>query len=460
MSVPLARTDPEESTRPPGREAARRRRARLTIAVTVVLLITAVVVVSVRSGGHRHGTATVPTPTGSVPPSGSTGRDRQIRGLLRQRSAAILHHDRRGFLATVDPQSPAFRRSQARMFANLARVHFASWSYRFAATSSHLSSPRLTRYRAPTWVPSSFVLHYRIAGFDRRPTARPQYPTFVRRNGRWYLGSLSDFVSQGKVSATDLWDYAPVHVVRKGRVLVLGPADELANMEQVAAVADAAIPNVDEVWGRHWAQRAVVLVPSTQREMGLIDADRGDLDQIAALTSAEVQSANGRPAPVGDRITINPRNWPDLGPLGQTVVLTHEMTHVATRADTGAQTPKWLAEGFAEYVGFHAVDVSTGLAAADLARRVQAGVVPRRLPTDHAFRGSSRTLSADYQSSWLACRYIADRYGQAALVRFYRAVGTSRLGSGAAVRAALHSVLHLSLARFTARWRTYLREQL
>jgi hypothetical protein len=318
----------------------------------------------------------------------------------------------------------------------------------------------LTRYHAPTWVPSFFSLHYRLAGFDVHPTDRRQFPTFVKRHGRWYLGSLSDFAAAGRVSATDLWNFAPVHVIRRPDVLVLGPASELPTMSAVADVVTASIPKVTAVWGRHWARKAVVLVPSSQHEMALIASDRDDLSQIAALTSAEVRQTNGHPAPVGDRITINPANWPKLGPIGASVVLTHELTHVATRAATGSQTPKWLSEGFAEYVGFRTAPVSVGLAAAQLARRVAAGRVPSRLPSDHAFRGSATDLGVRYQAAWLACRYIAEHYGQSTLVRFYRAVGTSPQDTAMAIRSAMSSVLHTTPSQFDAAWRVYLRAQL
>jgi hypothetical protein len=231
-------------------------------------------------------------------------------------------------------------------------------------------------------------------------------------------------------------------------------------MDTIAAVVVAAIPKVTAVWGPHWAQRAVVLVPSSQSEMARITSDRGDLDQIAALTSAEVSTANGRPAPVGDRITINPANWPKLGSLGASVVITHELTHVATRADTGAQTPKWLSEGFAEYVGFKTSGVSTSLAAAELAREVRAGRLPSRLPPDSAFRGSAPNLGVAYQSAWLACRYIAAHYGEHTLVRFYRDVGTSRYRAAVAVRDAMQQLLQVSVGQFTRAWRSYIQATL
>jgi hypothetical protein len=355
---------------------------------------------------------------------------------------------------------PGFRRSQARMFRDLRHVPLASWSYTLSTGSNRVPPARQRRYAAPTWAPMAAAVHYRIAGFDAQATDLPQYPTFVERAGRWYLASLTDFARRGDVSVTGLWDFAPVRVVRRPGVLVLGPRSQLGTMVAVADQMQAAIPLVTAVWGRDWPRRVVVQVPATQREMGLITADREDLDQIAALTSAEVSTAPGRPAPVGDRVTVNPRNWHRLGSVGARVVLTHELTHVATRADTGTQTPKWLAEGFADYIGFLHAGVPVAIVAAELAADVQAGHTPRSLPTDRAFRGANLSLSQAYQGGWLACRYLAARFGQSALVRFYRAVGTSHLGTSAAVAEALRRVVGLSPAQFVARWRRYVDAQL
>jgi hypothetical protein len=384
----------------------------------------------------------------------------EIRALLRRRGRAIVHHDRARFMSTIDPRSAAFRRVQASMFHNLARVKFASWSYEFSSAETQVPARARHRYRAPTYSPLDFKLQYRIAGFDPRPTDLVQFPTFVERHHRWYLGSLTDFARVGDRSATDLWDYAPVHVVRRPNVLVLGPATKLATMESVATETQAAVPKVTSVWGRHWPRRVVVLVPSTQQEMERVDGVKENLNQIAALTSAEISSAPGHPSPVGDRVTINPANWPEFGSLGASIVLAHELTHVATRADTGSQTPKWLSEGFADYVGFLNTGVPTSVAAEELAGRLHAGHAETRLPSDRAFRGSASLLPDAYESAWLACRYIADRYGQHKLVAFYRQVGTSELATHQAVTNALQSRFDLTPRKFTAKWRSFVTSQL
>jgi hypothetical protein len=188
--------------------------------------------------------------------------------------------------------------------------------------------------------------------------------------------------------------------------------------------------------------------------MSRITADSGNLDQIAALTSSEIGNIHGRDAPVGDRVTINPSNWPKLGTLGASIVLTHELTHVATRAATGLRTPKWLSEGFADYVGFRTSGVPVSLAGAELASTVRSGHLAHHLPGDAAFSGGNRGLPQAYESGWMACRYIVERYGEHKLVRFYRLVNHS------GVAGALHRLFGLSKHRFTAGWRGFVQSQL
>ncbi|MBV9871084.1 MAG: hypothetical protein JO214_10725 [Frankiaceae bacterium] len=385
-------------------------------------------------------------------------RLKAVQDLLRIRSQAILHHDRRAFVSTLDPKSAAFRLNQKQMFGSLKRVHFASWSYTLGGTGAQAPAAARRRYRAPTWIPVDLHVHYRLTGFDKQPTNLPQYPTFVERSGHWYLASLTDL--RHEHSATDIWDYAPVHVIRRHDVLVLGPKEELATMALVADQAQAAIPRVSAVWGRDWARRVVIIVPSTQREMAEITDDHQNLNHIAALTSSEFTITGAGRAPVGDRVTINPTNWPTFGTLGASIVITHELTHVATRAQTGTQTPKWLSEGFADYVGFREAGVPTSLVAAELSGRIHSGHPVRQLPSDRAFRGGATLLPEAYESSWLACRYLAEHYSQGKLVRFYRAVGASDAERHQAITTALRRVFGLRPQEFLSAWRGYVTAQL
>lgn len=431
--------------------AARRRRS------DVVRLIAAIGVVLVGIGVVAARQTTSTFPVGH--PTAAQLRENAIERVLAVRGSAVLHHNRTAFMSTVDPRAGAFRRAQSKAFDNLAEVRFATWSYAMGQVARPAPADAAS-YRAPVWAPKDFTLNYRLARFDARPTNLRQYPTFVERHGHWYLGSLTDYASRGLVSATDVWDYGPVAVVRRSDVLVLGSPTQRATMLAVAGDVQTAIPQVTSVWGSRWSRRAVVLLPRTMHDMALIDQDGEDLRDIAALTSAEITATAGHPAPVGDRITINPANWPKLSALGQQVVLRHELTHVASEAATSAQTPTWLVEGLAEYVGFKFADVPLAAAASELQHAIGDGHLPSALPTNHGFRGADQQLAINYESAWFVCRAIAQRFGESALVRFYRAVGTSTMSPTAAVRGALSQILHLQLPRLITLWRADMRAEL
>jgi hypothetical protein len=437
-----------------------RRLGLLLAAVPVIAVALADGVIAARTASTHH---PVPPATRShrgAPVAEAVQRATEIRALLADRSAAVLHHDRAGFLATVDPAQQSLVAAQAREYAAIAAVPLASWSYELDVTGAAPPSPRSAKYGATTWAPRRVTLHYAIRGFDRAPTSLSQYPTFVRRGGRWYIASFNDFARAGRRSDVDIWDFGPVRVVRAHGVLVLGHPQSLALMHQVAQEASAAIPRVTAVWGRDWQRRVVVLVPTTQKELSAVVGDSGDLSQIAAVASAEVQDCPGPPNPVGNRVAVNPRNWGKLSALGRRVVLVHELTHVATRAVTGSCTPTWLVEGFADYVGYRGSGVPTSVVAQELAADVRAGRVPHRLPRDAEFAGGNKRLPQAYEGAWMAARLIASRWGQATLVRFYKAVGTAPASPSVAVADGFSSVLHTTMRSFVAAWRAYLRGQL
>ena len=387
-------------------------------------------------------------------------RTSALLDLLHARSTAVLHHDRAAYLATVDPLQPQFVAAQAREYDAIAEVPVAAWSYDFDPTLPQAPTAAMDRYAAQTWAPRRFTLRYEIRGFDAAPTSLRQYPTFVHRPQGWFIGSFDDFAASGQTSDVDIWSFGALRTASARGVLVLGHPSSGALMRTVAEEAAAAIPRVSAVWGRDWPRRVVVLVPSSQRELARLVDDSSDLSQIAAVASAEVQDCPGPPNPVGYRVAINPRNWGKLSQLGRRVVLTHELTHVATRAVTGSCTPTWLVEGFADYVGYLGTGVPTSVVAQELMTDVRVGRVPRRLPSNTDFDGSNKRLAQAYEGAWMAMHLIVSRWGQAALVRFYRAVGSSNADPSVAVDDAMTAVLHVSFVRFVADWRSYLRAQL
>jgi hypothetical protein len=457
----------------PPRRPFPRRVAVILAAVPVVAVAIADATIAARTANApgppraaSHAAVVSPTPqapTANAPftlNDAESKRNAALRALVERRRRAVLRHDLKAFLGTDDPAQSQFRAQQQREFQALGALPLASWDYDIDLSIGLPSNPRVRRYRASTFAPAQFDVRYAIKGFDDKPTSLAQSPTFVERNGRWYFASFTDFVTAANPSSFGIWDFGALRTVRAAGVLVIGHPQSLSLMHQIADGTAAAIPKVTAVWGRNWPRKVVVLVPATQRELGQIVEDAGDLDQIAALASAEVTSCPGSPNPVGGRIAINPRNWPTLSTLGRRIVLTHELTHVATRAETNSCMPTWLVEGFADYVGYQQSALSVRVIAAELAADVRAGRIPTSLPTAKDFDGASKRLAQAYEGGFMACRLIASMVGARGLVRFYTAVGTSHATPVHAMVDATRAILHLTPAQFTARWQSYLRSQL
>lgn len=363
------------------------------------------------------------------------GAKAEVQRVLERRAAAILDRDEAAYLRT----------GARGWFGNLRALPLADWSYRL--TDLH---------RTGDTAVAEAELRYRVQGYDRAPVSAGRTLSLsLDAQGRWYV----EAERPAKGSAEQLWDQGEVSVVRGDAGLVLGVGQSDAALRTYAELADEAVPAVSQAWGTDWSRRVVVLVPESLADMaGLLGSPESSYRGIAAVTTGETGAPENAPA---DRIIVNPDAYGVLGGVGKQVVLTHETTHVATRAHTSAATPLWLSEGYADWVGYLGSGRSPSQAAPELWRAVSEGKVPEALPSDadFGFTGDTAKLARAYESGWMACRLIADRWGEVRLVEFYRAVGAHERRAGA-VEDALKDVLGTSLEEFTERWREYLRAQL
>nr|WP_189179656.1 hypothetical protein [Microbispora rosea] len=221
-------------------------------------------------------------------------------------------------------------------------------------------------------------------------------------------------------------------VARGERAVVVGSPRSL--VAEIAALADRASRTVRRVWGGHGG--AVVLVPAT-REQAAVLAAPAKVDGLAAVAA-------------GGRVIVQPAAFARLSATGRLVVVTHELTHVATAGPRAV--PMWLSEGFADYVGYLDSGLPVRAIAAELAADVAAGkpaLTALPGPADFAARPAQA-----YEEAWLACRYIAARYGERRLVALYRAASREEIG------AALRKVLGATAGDLTRAWRSYARGQL
>ncbi|MFD9372393.1 hypothetical protein ACFWA6_32490 [Streptomyces sp. NPDC060020] len=295
------------------------------------------------------------------------------------------------------------------------------------------------------------ALRYRLTGYDTAPGGSERELELERAAGGGPWRVRADRPAPGALP--QLWDQGPVSVVRGTHSLVLGGAGQSPEaLAAIAAEADRAVPAASAAWPRPWAGRVVVLVPGSLERMAQLlgrpaDAYRG----MGAVTTGR---AGAGPAPA-DRVVINPEGYAELGEAGRRVILTHEVTHVATRAATSATTPLWLSEGFADWAAYRGTPTTPEQGAPALARAVRRGEVPARLPgtEDFAFGGDPEALARAYEGAWLACRLIADRWGEAALVDLYEKAGREPWPT------ALREALGTDPAGLTKEWQEALRKE-
>ncbi|MGW4391427.1 hypothetical protein [Streptomyces sp. NPDC004685] len=376
---------------------------------------------------------------GLVGCGGGAARDTargDVQHTLDRRADALLARDQAAYRATGS--------ADAEVPTNLTDVPLTSWTY------------RLTRLdRSGSRATAGAELRYRIKGYDSAPVVSGRSLELELREGRWYVTADRPAPNTGE----QLWEQGRVVVERGAHSLVLGVGRSHGALGDYADLADEAVPAVSDAWGTGWARRVVVLVPKSLDGMGaLLGSPAAGYRGIAAVTTGEAGAQGRTPA---DRIIVNPDAYGVLGSFGKQVVLTHETTHVATRAATSGATPLWLSEGYADWVGYRRTGRSAGQAAPELQRAVRLGRLPAALPTDpdFGFSGDAGRLAQAYEGGWLACRMIADRWGETKLNDFYRAVGKHKRRTGA-VEEAMASVLGTTEEKFTAQWRDYLRAQL
>ena len=341
-----------------------------------------------------------------------------VLDLLRRRSQAVLSRDAQAWLATVDPADTALVQRQTDLFARLAQLRATSWTYSLQSPDAVLPSGRRDALG-----PSAFLAHIRVA-YRLAPgvgaVERDQHVTLVQRDGRWLVGGDEDGPQQ-----RDLWDLGPIDVSRGRRSVVVAAADATLPASRTAAEADAAARRVDAVWGDDWPRWVVVMIPASLQDMAtLLDRSSADgLSQLAAVTTGELRASTVPPLAVVRPATgssSTPPRSPTCSALGRGVVLTHEFTHVATRASDVSAPPVWVDEGFADYVAYLDAPLGVHDIAGDLLDKPKALAGLTGLPRDVAFNPAAGEVGPAYAAAWLAMRFVSLQGGTPMVVDFYR----------------------------------------
>ncbi len=353
-------------------------------------------------------------------------------------------------MSTVDDPSSPYGLRQAALFDRLTLLPIAGYTQNGVAPAP--APARVAALGPEAWV-ASVRMAYQLAGYDRAARGYQASYTLVRRPSGWKVADDTDGASE-----TQPWDLPDLAVASSPTSLVIGDLP-IKQLQEYRATADAAAVRIATVWGS--ATPAVLVAPSTVERFASLSGRGagGGTEQVAGLTNGPFLPGAST---TSDRVYLNPQAFTRLTADGRRVVITHELTHVAVRASTTRPVPIWLAEGFADYVGFSGVTIPPTTVAADLLGRVRAGAGPTALPTEADFDPAHGRISPSYNAAWLAVTRMAQRHGQAKVVEFYRAVaGAPPVQPGttdpeAPVRQAFRTVLGTTQEAFVADWLAYL----
>lgn len=322
------------------------------------------------------------------------------------------------------------------VLTNAAALGITDLDLRYVDEGPTLSEAEQALFGAGAWR-GTVDLTYGYRGFDQNPARVETDLVFVPQGDGVLLGPFGG----GNDVRTPLWLVDDLAVVRTARTLVAVAGGTAGRYPGLVAEA---VREVQRVLGS-WRGKLVVEVPESGAQLdAALQATPGQYANIAAVTTT-ADGALDPAAPV--RILVNPTVFGKLRPRGAQVVMTHEATHAALAAPF-ATMPTWLLEGFADYVALDRAGVPVSLAAGQILRKVRKEGLPDGLPTSADLSPTANGLGATYEEAWLACRFLAEKYGAAKILAFYRAVD-----SGASASEAFKSVLDTTEGRFVADWR-------
>lgn len=355
--------------------------------------------------------------------------------------SALVDRDAPAAAALGTGRGTALLRAAA---ANAGKLHLVDLTLRLVEDRSSTAPDGGAGYSPDAWS-ATVALSYRIPGWDRGLTKVET--TFVFSPGDDGAGQPAQLVAGigDDDGRTPLWLAGPVQVLAHGRTLVVARDPGAARYSRLARRAVVAVGKVLPAW----RGRLVLEVPASEAELDrALGVSRNQYANIAAVT-ASVDGSTIPTSPV--HVFVNPGVFGPLGPRGAQVVISHESTHVATRA-TFASMPTWLLEGFADYVALAHAGIPVGTAASQIIARIKKDGPPDHLPTAAELDPTAAGLGATYEEAWLANRFLARRYGEAKLVAFYDAVD-----AGKTATQAFATVLGTTESAFVRAWRADLR---
>lgn len=450
-SVHRPSTHPPWAHRPSVDRARRVARVRVhgRAAAVVLLAIAALLGVGACTVGASPASSpaassTSPLPAASSTPDPPAPSQAEVLELLERRAAALLAGERAPYVRTVADTSTA---SGARQLAAYSAARSLGVGRFEHGTVTVTPSPDGRSVRADAEVT------YRLDGLDNTAdrAARLAYELVPSATG-WAV------VDEEPVATAPAppWVVMPtLRVVRTGHAVVAGtvPADRL---DAHARVVDRALPALRRTW-TGTPDQVLVLAPGTAAEadalLGRPPAPGGS--PVAATTEGPT-GPDGTAS--GDRVVLDPTAFARLTDAGRDVVLTHELAHVAVRSSVSGRPAPWLAEGYADHVGYARSDVPPERLLAPLLARARADGGQVELPGAGDLDPSGGDIEVPYLAAWQAVELLVERHGEDAVRRLV--VAGSTQGSDEDVEAATDRALRETLRTSRAEVNRALQERL
>lgn len=283
-------------------------------------------------------------------------------------------------------------------------------------------------------------LAWRVDGFDRAP-AHAEVTVLLEQ----HAGAVTVVGFGGGKRPDPLWLTGRLAVRRTPGVVVAG--EDAATVARVAKLTQRASASVASALGH--PVHVVVEVPASAAGLDrTLGVDEGQYAAIAAVTTYLGKDGGSR-TPV--HVFVNPELFGGLSPTGAQLVMTHEVTHLATDA-VHAQSPLWLLEGYADHVALRDTALPLSRTAGQIAAKVRKDGVPRELPAATEFDARASHLGAVYEAAWRLVEVLAAARGEATLLELYR-----RTAAGEPVDTALRALYGFGEEELTRRWQDDLR---
>jgi hypothetical protein len=385
-------------------------------------------------------------------PRGGTGNDAvgdAGRVLLPRMTQAVHRHDLAAFTSVAVAGNPSARDHLRRVFTGLAALPLASFALRVDQGRESRTAPG----SGPGARTLPVLATYRLRGWDDAPLAVPmQLVVAPDGGGGWAVVDDRTTTDPGTDQRLEPWLFKDLYLTRTPHVLVVGDRGHSSRAHRLARTLEALTVDVRRVWPEHtwngkvvaYAMTSTTFVRSWYGLSAAGDAGNGHGDR-ASFVAKVVTVPSGGDAPGAIRMVLTPYLL-DRPTSGSIDVLRHEMTHVAT-ARLGPGVPTWLVEGAAEYTGFARrdgddLDATTtfgrhGLTSAEVTSTASRRWRPTLLERPAFYNGSEAAVDEHYNSAFITCLYIADRYGESALRRLYEEA--SRTTEAAALSRVLHT---------------------